>query len=171
MKTNSSRRRRQAEPAPQRAAPARHQGHVAAVRRTGRQGRLARRPLPRRDRRTRTGRTRSTPHRAPSRRGPPVAGKDPRHLRVRRRADDLQGAGDGDHRRRQLAREGRQPAPVRPARWRKEPSRLGHRPRPHRERLAGACSPAPPISSRSFRSRAANSASKPPSTGSIASTC
>ena len=93
-----------------------------------RQGGLAGRPLPRRAGRARDRRARPAPHRAPSRRSPAAARQDPRHLRLRRRADGLQGPGHGARRRRQLAREGRQPAPVRPARRRKSPS--GGRPRP-----------------------------------------
>ncbi len=62
--------------------------------------------------------------------------QDARKLRLRRRADGEQGAGDGAHRRRQLARKGRQSLVVRPARRRQEPSRGSHRPRARRERMA-----------------------------------
>ena len=60
---------------PQRAAIARHQAAVAEVRRTRRQGRLARRPFPRRHRRTRVRRTRSAAHRAASGRSTLLPGK------------------------------------------------------------------------------------------------
>ena len=46
-----------------------------------------------------------------------------------------------DCRRRYLAGERREHAPVRPARCRQEPSRLGDRPRPHRERVQGDVHP------------------------------
>ena len=89
---------RKAHPPAQRTAPARHEADVAAVRRAGRQGGLARGALSRRTRRARTGRTRPPARRASSRRGAPSTGKDPGDLRIRGHANDSQGAGDGHHR-------------------------------------------------------------------------
>ena len=62
------------------------------------------------------GRRRIERHLAEARLPP---GKDPRYFRLRDRADALQGAGHGHHRRRQLVGQGRQLAPVRPTRRRK----------------------------------------------------
>ena len=61
-------RRRPRRPAAQRTAPVRRSSSSGRVRRDRRQGRLARRPLPRRARRARTRRARPAPHRATSRR-------------------------------------------------------------------------------------------------------
>ncbi|MGY3396332.1 hypothetical protein ACVWW6_008923 [Bradyrhizobium sp. USDA 3311] len=71
------RRHRAPQSVAQRAAAARHQGAVATIRRTVRQGRLAGGPLPRRRRRARDRRTRPPSHRAPSRRGKAAGRKRP----------------------------------------------------------------------------------------------
>ena len=105
-----SHRCRSPDPGAHRSAAARHQDDLAGLRRPRRQGRLAGGPLPGGAGRTRDGRARQPPHRAPSRRGPAAARQDPRQLRLRGGADDQQGPGDGAGRRRQLARERRQSA-------------------------------------------------------------
>lgn len=66
---------------------------------------------------------------------------------------------------------GRQPADVRPARRRQESPRFRHRPRSDREWMARALNPGPRIPCRNSRSRVANSAPKPPSTGSTDTIC
>src|SRR3546814_11548732 len=65
--------------------------------------------------------------------GETAAGKNARHVRLRRGSDDIEGAGDGDLRRRQLDRKWRKPDPVRPARRRKIAYVVGHRARAGRE--------------------------------------
>src|SRR3546814_12148102 len=67
--------------------------------------------------------------------------KNARYVRLRRGSDDIEGAGDGDLCRRQLARKWRKPDPVRPARRRKIASVVGHRARADRKGLAGAVRP------------------------------
>src|SRR3546814_2780310 len=67
--------------------------------------------------------------------GETAAGKNARYVRLRRGSDDIEGAGDGDLCRRQLARKWRKPDPVRPARRRKIASVVGHRARADRKGL------------------------------------
>ena len=102
------------------------------------QGRLAGRPLPGGTRRARDGRPRPPPHRAASRRGASAGRQDARHLRLRRRADGLQGPGDGARRRRRWLEQGRQYPALWPARRRQEPSCGSARPGSRRERPARA---------------------------------
>ena len=64
-----------------------------------------------------------------------AARQEPRLLRLQCRADDLQGPGQRAGRRRRMAHPRRQLSDLRPARRREKPSRLGHRPRPGRERI------------------------------------
>src|SRR3546814_5431519 len=80
-------------------------------------------------------------HGAASGGGETAAGKNARYVRLRRGSDDIEGAGDGDLCRRQLARKWRKPDPVRPARRREIASVVGHRARADRKGLAGAVRP------------------------------
>jgi hypothetical protein len=89
-------RQRPADAASQRPPVASDQTRLVGVCPAVGQGRLARCTLPRFACRTRDRRTRSAPDRAPSRRSPAVAGQDPRQLRLRGGADDLQSPCDGD---------------------------------------------------------------------------
>jgi hypothetical protein len=140
------------------------QAGLVSLRRTGRQGKMVRGPLPGRSRRARGRRTRPSPHRAPSRRGQAASRQDPRrfdfdavpmiskaHVMAICAGDTwvdmganlilLGGPGGGKN-------------PLSPRRsvWLSS-------------KMAGAsCSPAPPTWSKNSRSRAVNSRSKPPST-------
>ena len=101
-------RRRPHRPAAWRVATARHQADLGRPGGDRRQGRLARRPLPGGPRRTGDGGAEPPSLRTASGGSAIAAGKDPRHVRLHRSADDLEGAGAGARRRRRLARKGSQ---------------------------------------------------------------
>ena len=129
-------RRRSRRPAARRAATARHQADLGRPGGDRRQGRLARRPIPGGPRRTGDGGAKPPPLRTASGGSAIAAGKDPRHVRLHRRADDLEGAGASARGRRRMARKGSQSLVLRAAHRREIPSRSGARSGLNREGLA-----------------------------------
>ena len=132
---------------------------------------LAGGPLPRGARRARDGRSQPPPHRAASRRGASACRQDAHHVRLRQRADGLEGPGDGARVGRCVAEQGRQYPAVRPTRRRQEPSLGRPRPRTWSRTVGACCSPAPPISCNGCRSRGESWRSKAPSPNSTATIC
>ena len=100
-----------------------------------------------------------------------VAWKNPRQLRLRRGADDLEGPCPGALRRRQLDRQRRQSAADRRTRWRKNPSRVRDRPGAGGKWLPRSVRPHLRSGSEAAGRSSRTWPSKPPSTGSTASTC
>src|SRR6202050_958419 len=78
-----------------RAEAARHQAGLGRAGRDRRQGGLARRPVPGRPRRAGDDGAKPTVLQTSSGRSPTAAGQDPRRVRLRRRADDIEGSGPG----------------------------------------------------------------------------
>ena len=97
-------------------------GDDSRQRRLGRTG-----PLPGGPRRTGDGGAKPPSLRTASGGSPIAAGKDPRHVRLHRCANDLEGAGASARGRRRLARKGSQSFVLRAARRREIPSRGGAR--------------------------------------------